>query len=180
MKWIAFFFAVMLMSGVSPRKIDFGKEKDGSNWQIINDGVMGGLSTADAYLTDNSLYWIGEVSLENNGGFASLRAPMKRYQLGNYKTFKFRFKGTSRKFAVLLETERAFWRPNYKLHFTPKPDKWQTIEVPLTDFKTHQMGEPTGGNLTEATLTQVIRYGFILYDKKAGEFNLEIDYMTFE
>ena len=180
MKWTAIIFFSILMIGNSPKKIDFGKDKDGQNWQIINDGVMGGLSKGDAYLLDNSILFKGEVSLKNNGGFASLRAPMKRYDFENHETFKFKFKGTSRKFAILLETERAFWRPNYKYYFTPNPDEWQTIEIPLTDFKTHRMGEPTGGNLTKTKLSEIIRYGIILFDKKSGPFELELDYITFE
>ena len=180
MKWTAILLFSALFVGISPKKVDFGKHKDGQNWQIINDGVMGGLSKGDAYLLDNSILFKGEVSLENNGGFASLRAPMKRYDLGNHEIFKFRFKGTARKFAILFETDRAFWRPNYKFYFTPNPNEWQTIEVPFTNFKTHRMGEPSGGYLTESKLSEIIRYGVILYDKKAGEFELEMDFIAFE
>ena len=43
------------------------------HWQIVNDSVMGGLSTSQAYEKDNSLIFTGNVSLENNGGFASIR-----------------------------------------------------------------------------------------------------------
>ena len=42
------------------------------------------------------------------------------------------------------------------------------------------MGEPSGGYLTESKLSEIIRYGVILYDKKAGEFALEMDFIAFE
>ncbi|HEX5697569.1 MAG TPA: CIA30 family protein, partial [Rhodoferax sp.] len=45
------------------------------NWQAINDGVMGGVSVSRMRF-DSAGFAVfeGEVSLENNGGFASVRA----------------------------------------------------------------------------------------------------------
>ena len=41
------------------------------NWQIVNDGVMGGLSYGEIN-TDNQLtIFQGHISTENNGGFSS-------------------------------------------------------------------------------------------------------------
>lgn len=44
-------------------------------WQAINDGVMGGVSVSRLRF-DSTGYAVfeGVVSLENNGGFASVRA----------------------------------------------------------------------------------------------------------
>ena len=50
-------------------KIDFGKEKGGKYWRVVNDGVMGGLSKGTKKLTANSMLFKGKVSLDNNGGF---------------------------------------------------------------------------------------------------------------
>ena len=44
-------------------------------WIIVNDGVMGGLSSSRFTDSDSSFATFnGELSLENNGGFASVRA----------------------------------------------------------------------------------------------------------
>lgn len=45
------------------------------NWQPINDGVMGGISSSQIRfdLAGHAVFE-GVVSLENNGGFASVRA----------------------------------------------------------------------------------------------------------
>ena len=64
----------MFLSFTINKKIDFGKKKDGRNWQVVNDGVMGGLSEGEAQLTDDSVVFKGNVSLDNNGGFSSLRS----------------------------------------------------------------------------------------------------------
>lgn len=173
------FLAVLLTNNKS-EKIDFGKKKDGKKWQVVNDGVMGGLSQSTISFDKNSLIFKGNVSLENNGGFASMRAPWGEYDFSKYETMTMRFKGTARKFAITMQTEEPFYLPNYKYFFTPNPDEWQTVEMKLTDFETHQMGRPTGDNISEEKLAEVIRYGVILYDKKAGDFELEIDYIEFE
>ena len=41
----------------------------GQDWQVINDGVMGGLPKGTINFTDTSLVFQGSVSLENFGGF---------------------------------------------------------------------------------------------------------------
>ena len=41
-------------------------------WRITNDGVMGGLSRSAVHTADGTLVFDGELSRENNGGFASV------------------------------------------------------------------------------------------------------------
>lgn len=50
-----------------------------SKWRLVNNGVMGGISTSKAIIKDDKIIFSGNVSLENNGGFASLRSPVKDY-----------------------------------------------------------------------------------------------------
>ena len=67
----------------STQKIDFGNGKDGQSWQVVNDGVMGGRSQGSKMLTENSMVFWGEVSLENNGGFSSLI-----FRISSYRNLK--------------------------------------------------------------------------------------------
>ncbi|MFK7948737.1 MAG: CIA30 family protein [Saprospiraceae bacterium] len=180
MKIILMFFLAVLLTNNQSVKIDFGKNKDGKDWQIVNDGVMGGRSQSTISFEKNSMIFKGNVSLENNGGFASMRASFGEYDFSKYETMTMRFRGTARKFAVTMQKEAVFYLPNYKYFFTPNPDEWQTLEMKLTDFETYQMGRAIGGTVSEEDLTKIIRYGIILYDKKAGDFELEIDYIEFK
>ena len=43
------------------------------DWIVLNDTVMGGRSSATVSTVENSIQFQGIVSLENNGGFASIR-----------------------------------------------------------------------------------------------------------
>lgn len=46
-----------------------------SDWRIVNDDVMGGVSSARVEPIDPGVRFTGEVRLEFNGGFASMRRP---------------------------------------------------------------------------------------------------------
>ena len=49
------------------------------NWNIVNDDVMGGISTSYLSVSDEkNLIFNGNLSLKNNGGFASSRMGLKK------------------------------------------------------------------------------------------------------
>jgi hypothetical protein len=53
---------------------DFNKNSKASDWTIVNDGVMGGLSYGNfAINQEGNGVFSGTISLENNGGFSSVR-----------------------------------------------------------------------------------------------------------
>lgn len=160
--------------------IDFGNSSQGEDWFIVNDDVMGGRSNSKATVKNDYLLFEGNVSLENNGGFASVRAPYRSLDLSKFEKVTLRVKGTNRKFALNLDNHRAWYKPNYKFEFIPKGDDWQEFSIPLTDFKQTRIGEFTGKNMTRQNLERVIQMGIILYDKQAGPFELKIDYIKFE
>ena len=52
------------------------KEPQITAWQVVDDGVMGGLSKGN-FKSDKkkgNLIFAGNLSLENNGGFSSIRS----------------------------------------------------------------------------------------------------------
>ncbi|MEL7533357.1 MAG: CIA30 family protein [Bacteroidota bacterium] len=161
-------------------KIDFGKDKSGQSWRVINDGVMGGLSQAQARLTGNSVLYRGEISLDNNGGFSSFRSPYARFDFSDFETVTIRFKSQGPTFGFTLETSSYFYQPYYKAVLQSESKDWQTLTVKLTDFKQYQLGRPSGERLAAAYLSKIIRIGFINHDKVAKPFELEIDYILFE
>ncbi len=58
---------------------DFTGADAAKEWQTINDGVMGGISEGKFKITDKkTLEFFGTLSLENNGGFASVRTKAKK------------------------------------------------------------------------------------------------------
>ncbi len=54
---------------------NFENVEAAKKWQSVNDGVMGGRSDGQFKITDDKkMEFSGTLSLENNGGFASVRA----------------------------------------------------------------------------------------------------------
>ena len=181
MSKIYFFLIILLMPlihNIDPYEFDFGQGKSGEDWCVINDGVMGGLSRGKAQMKENSLFFSGSISLENNGGFTSFRAPFKRMNLSGFSTVEVRYKSTGRTCALSFDQSTRFWLPNHKLPL-PLSDDWNTVSIPLTDLNEYRMGRKTGRNMSLDKAASVIRIGIITDSKDAGEFTFEIDYVKF-
>lgn len=157
---------------------DFGQNKQGQDWRIINDTVMGGKSEAIVSFTSNTAILQGNLSLENNGGFSSFRSQFDDYDLSAYTHLKIRYNSHGRTFGIMLETSKFFFRPHYKYEIN-SGNKWETLTIPIKEFKQYRLGESTGEKIKENTFDDIIRIGCILLDKKQGEFKLEIDTIAF-
>jgi len=74
---------------------DFKEEQEINRWRIVNDGVMGGLSQGKILWNqpENTMIWSGKVSLENNGGFTSIRTTPELYKVGDFEKIILRVKG---------------------------------------------------------------------------------------
>lgn len=174
---ISLFILATLMT-ITPQKLDFHLKSQDNNWYAVNDGVMGGLSEGTITYNDQSMVFKGRTSLKNNGGFASIRSPYQDWNIQNYKGIKIRVKSTnSRKFGFVLETRAPFYYPTYKTLFATSPNEWKTIDMPIEDFIENRMGNPTGKKIPTRIMPNIERLGIILFDKQAGEFELEIDYI---
>lgn len=178
--------AMMLMSvvsaetearadGVGEMKLfDFGQPRSVGEWGAINDGVMGGLSTGGLRPTQQgTAVFTGVVSLENNGGFASVRSIPGEYDLSGYQGLSVRVRGDGRTYKLNLKTDRSFDGVLYRVPFETLDGEWQTIELPFSDFL------PTfrGRVLREATpldLSRVASVGLMISDKQDGPFRLEV------
>ena len=183
MKYIVLIFIAMVTAmsiTTDPLVYDFGEGKIFGRWTIINDDVMGGLSDANARVNKNSVFLNGYVSLKNNGGFVSLRGPVGKYDLSKYSLCEIRYKATNdRIFEVLLERETPFYLPKFRAKFASTKDDWETIIIPLKDFEISRMGNTVQEGIDVNELKIIQRIGFILSDKKEGDFTLEIDYLKF-
>ena len=79
---IVFIFSMLSSNGQTLDIVFPEKEIGVDNWNIVNDGVMGGISTSSLSINSNSiLIFKGYLSLENNGGFASTRMGIKKNSL---------------------------------------------------------------------------------------------------
>jgi hypothetical protein len=142
-------------------------------WQIVNDDVMGGVSTSSFSVTNGVATFRGTVSLENNGGFASVRSSSVLQNLAGHEALIVRVRGDGRRYKFTVRTESSFDTPIYQCAFTTKRGEWEEHRLLFKDFV------PTfrGRLLTDVpplNPAKVSTVGFLIADKQAGPFRLEV------
>jgi len=152
--------------------------KDGMNWQVVNDGVMGGLS--EGKLTPSqagTMLFSGMLSLENNGGFSTFRSSDLKLDLSNHLGLLLRVKGDGRTYQVRLATDALFrgMEVSFAAEFATEKGEWIEVKVPFAGFK----GSFRGLDLPEVRLdtSKVRRVSILLGDKKQAPFHVELDFI---
>ena len=160
---------------------DFGSSPNKtSDWIMISDRIMGGVTQSKLEYNDNAMRLSGSISLANYGGFASVKTKFNAYDLSGYKGVKIRFKATNQQFAFTLEASRYWTYPYFKGDFSRKKDNtWEEAVIYFSDFKEYQIGDPTGEKLPQSTLKNIVRLGIITTEKKEGPFSIEVDSIEF-
>ena len=115
---------------------DFTTATNSSAWQIVNDDVMGGVSTSRFQILTNGAVFSGVVSLENNGGFASVRSLPAQKNLTSLDAFEVRVRGAGHRYKFTVRTESGFDTPiyQYQCAYTTKRDEWEEHRLPFKDF----------------------------------------------
>ena len=109
----------------------------GQQWQIVNDGVMGGLSSSHLQINeDGNAVFLGHVSLQNNGGFASVKNS-EPLSIEGSEFIRLRVKGDGKRYSFRLRTktggERNQWV--YEIRFDTPENRWEIIDLPLNKLK---------------------------------------------
>ena len=146
-------------------------------WQAVNDGVMGGVSEGKFQITDKkTLEFFGTLSLENNGGFASVRTKAKKLGLENGDAVVVKVRGDGREYSLNLYLDKPLMAFSYRATVQTKEDEWIEVKVPLDKFEATSFGrvvKDAGAVKPE----EVDALGFMLADKKAGAFKMEIEWV---
>ena len=154
--------------------IDFTDKKAGHRMNVVNDGVMGGLSQGIIEMTQNdSLLFKGNISLQNNGGFSSFRIAGKLWDLSAWKGVEILVKGDGRTYGLRATTDETFLRSSvsFTADFKTVKDEWVKLQIPFSKMKASWRGRKLDRNFDPA---QIKGLGIILADKTAGKFALEI------
>ena len=154
--------------------IDFTDKKADHQMNVVNDGVMGGLSQGRIEMTQNdSLLFKGNISLQNNGGFSSFRIAGKLWDLSAWKGIEILVKGDGRTYGLRATTDETFLRSSvsFTADFKTVKDEWVKLQIPFSKMKASWRGRKLDRNFDPA---QIKGLGIILADKQAGKFALEI------
>jgi hypothetical protein len=160
--------------------INFGNSEKNQKWTTVVDGVMGGKSTSNITELNNSMLFSGDISLKNNGGFASIRGGRNYENLSKYSTVEVKYRSAGQDFALRLLKHEAFYLPYFKHNFETTDWNWDTVSIPLEVFEEYRLNDETGSSLTNEELEKINRLGIIVSNKIEGMFKIEIDYIKFK
>lgn len=163
-----------LLQAPPEEMVVFGFDSDTETrpWRVVVDGVMGGLSTGTVQWSNGALVFRGDTSLANNGGFSSIRVPVRQGTLAGYDMMRIRVRGDGRTYILGARARSGMGGDSFWHRFETKPGEWITVEVPVADLERHFFGERIGGRIDAS---QIAGLEFYIYDKKAGPFQLEVD-----
>lgn len=159
---------------------NFTGDEAAKQWQTVNDGVMGGVSEGEFRITDkNTMEFFGKLSLANNGGFASVRTKPVKLDLKKGDTIVARVRGDGREYTLNLYLDKQLTAFSYRATLQTMKDEWIEIRVPLDEFEATSFGRVVreAGVVKPAEVNAV---GFLLGDKKAGPFKLEVEWIKIE
>ncbi len=145
-------------------------------WRTVNDGVMGGLSNGSFKINDKKkMEFFGTLSLENNGGFASVRARGANFGLTKGDEIVARVKGDGRQYNLNLYAQSNLGGYSYRQSFNTKKDEWIEVKFPVDKFVATWRGRVFPNEKLDPS--KVAGMGILLGDKKAGPFKLEVEWI---
>lgn len=174
LSWMCLALTVIADSASEKLLFDFQATTKSPAWQVVNDDVMGGVSTSQFQcFTNGGAVFSGVVSLKNNGGFASVRSSSVGENLNGIDAFVFRLRGDGRRYKFTVRTGSGFNAPNYQAELMTKRGEWVEHRLALKDFV------PTfrGRVLTDVpplNPAKVTSLGFLISDQQEGIFKLEV------
>ena len=148
--------------------MDFSNPNTLRDSWIVNDGVMGGVSQSSLRQDVDGMFFEGLVSLENNGGFASMRSSV-RFPQGT-QLIELIAKGDGKRYKLVLRTELGP-RVTYVADFIALPT-WQTYRFNLSQFKSTFRGRDV--NAPTLSFSDVIDFGILISNTQAGSFAIQL------
>ena len=151
----------------------FETDESLESWTSVNDGVMGGISKGGLKRSEQgTLLFTGDLSRENNGGFASIRMKSGELGLSGMSALVVKARGDGRTYWVDLRVTDQMRASSYRAYLPTTAGEWQETRIPFADFKLQAFGRELPVKPLNADA--VASVGFTLADKKAGPFSLEI------
>lgn len=157
--------------------IDFSLTDEQNQWETINDAVMGGISTSVMFISENNTaVFQGDISLENYGGFASLRTRPRKFRLNGFQGLEVRVLGDGKTYRLRLRTDDDYEGIAYQTHFSTISGEWILVRMPFDTFTPVFRGRVVS-DAPKLNIDAVRRIGFMVADKQAGPFRLEIEWV---
>jgi len=154
--------------------LDFADPRSLAAWESIGDRVMGGRSTGTlSGAAGGHAVFLGEISLENGGGFASVRSAPGAFDLSRHTGIVLEVRGDGRTYKLAIRTDPWFDGVSWQAPFGTRAGAWEAIRLPLAEFRPTWRGRavPGAGRLEAG---RVSTFGLLIAERRTGPFRLEI------
>ncbi len=159
------------MTSTTARVAKFGTQS-GLSWQSIGDPIMGGCSQGALEAVDDETgAFIGQVSLANGGGFASVKADLATLDLSGYHGLRLDVQGDGHTYKLGLRTSHDRKDPVYQQAFDTHASEWQILHLPFDGFVATQRGRllPDAPPLKRSHIASL---SLFISNRQAGPFRL--------
>ena len=157
--------------------VDFNRDMQLTDWAVVDDVVMGGRSDGRFFISgEGHAVFEGAVSLENNGGFSSIRYRIDPLSLEGYSKAVIRLKGDGKRYQFRIRAGKGDSH-SYARHFETS-GLWESVEIPLNEMFPTWRGMKL--NIPNYPGKQLSEIGFLISNKRAENFLLQIDYIQFQ
>lgn len=145
-------------------------------WGSVNDTVMGGRSSSDlSWNQQNELIWTGRLSLENNGGFVSIRTQGASLDWAQYDGLEVVLDGAGRDIQVTAQRRDMMVRAGgYRALIHTEAQGETRIFVPFSAFVLKRFGRQINGPALSSGLQQASELGLLMADKREGPFQVTL------
>lgn len=151
---------------------DFNRNSKASDWTIVNDGVMGGLSYGNFTINQagNGVF-SGTISLENNGGFSSVRYRFTPLSTTAKSKVVLRIKGDGKSYQFRIKDQSSAYY-SYITTFATTGE-WETITIDLNSLYPSFRGRRLeAANYNSDSFEEIV---FLVGNKKQESFQLLLD-----
>jgi NADH dehydrogenase [ubiquinone] 1 alpha subcomplex assembly factor 1 len=143
-------------------------------WRNVDDVVMGGMSASSMRIGEDGVAsFSGELSLERNGGFASVRSVPEHRDFTGCNRFRIRVLGDGRRYSFRVRNDDRFDGVVYASDFDTAVGAWLEIDLPFSSFRPLFRGlvVPGAPPFDPGNVAQV---GFLVAMKQEGSFRLQV------
>ncbi|ULC58917.1 CIA30 family protein [Flaviramulus sp. BrNp1-15] len=176
MKTIVLFISLTILQ-TSMTIFNFKTQSDITNWNIVDDVVMGGRSNGTFSINKEGFgIFEGTVSLENNGGFSMVQYKFNTKNVNSFSKVYIKLKGDGKTYQFRVKSKNSD-KHSYVFSFETN-NNWQTIEIPFNKLYPAFRGRTL--DIENYSGEQMEMIAFLIGNKKAESFKLEIESIKLE
>lgn len=127
-------------------------------------------------VSDGIATFRGEVSLANNGGFASVRCEPGDYDLSGFDGLVLRVLGDGKRYQIRLRTTESFDGVSYRAELEPEAGVWKELAISFAAFEPVFRGRRLSDH-PPLDPARVTTFGLMIAGGQEGPFRLSIEWI---